>query len=362
MFAVYAGALVAAAPVAGHWVDRQGNRRPLLAGVLGLAIATLLFAFARDPGLLILGRALQGLAAGVVWTAGLALVAVTHAPQERGKAMGTALASFSIGTLVGPPLGGLMSQWLDPRAPFLLAFAIALADGVARWILIPSDVSIEPRDAVSEVRGRPGILLVVILSATGAALIAFLEPILPLHLFATENASSGAVGLIFGLAALAGAVATVLAGFALRWVAPRWLAAAGCLMAAGALLALSGLGHGVVPAGVGLAVVVFGASLVLTPTVTVMSEIAEARQPPAYGSVYALYTLAYTGGLTVAPLAAGLAMQGLGFDGATRVAAAATIAVTVSLVFVGKYRRPAAPDPSRNGEKLSANSTLLNRN
>jgi MFS transporter, DHA1 family, solute carrier family 18 (vesicular amine transporter), member 1/2 len=351
MFAVYAGALVAVTPLAGRWVDRQGNRRPLLAGVFGLALATLLFAFASQPGLLILGRALQGSAAGVVWTAGLALVAATHGPRERGVAMGKALASFSIGALAGPPLGGLLAGWFGPRVPFLLAFALALGDGVARWMLIPRDADTERRGAISDVRHRPGIPLVVILTATGAALIAFLEPILPLHLFTTENVGSEAVGLIFGAAALAGAVGTPLAGMVLRRVAPEPVAAVGCLMAAGGLLALGSGLRGVVPVGAGLAVVVFGASFVLTPTVTVMSEIAEARQPPAYGSVYALYTLAYTGGLAVAPLGAGLAMQGLGFDGATRVAAAVAVLVTLTLALTTRKLRP--PAASRTARKCA---------
>lgn len=53
--------------------------------------------------------------------------------------------------------------------------------------------------------------------------------------------------------------------------------------------------------------------------------------PPAYGAVHALYTLAYTTGLAVAPLAAGAAMAGLGFSGATRPAAGVTLAVGIAV-------------------------------
>ena len=89
LFAVYAGALMLVTPLVGIWVDRSGPRGPLLVGMIGLAAATLLFAFA--PGLagLFLARALQGLSAGVSWTAGLALIATTHSLEQRGKAMGT---------------------------------------------------------------------------------------------------------------------------------------------------------------------------------------------------------------------------------------------------------------------------------
>ncbi|TYB49312.1 MFS transporter [Actinomadura chibensis] len=358
MFAVYAAALVAATPAAGLWVDRQGNRRPLLAGVAGLAAATALFAFARDPSLLILARALQGAAAGIVWTAGLALIAATHGPAERGKAMGIALSTFAVGTLLGPPLGGLLAGWFDPRVPFLLACALALADGAVRWFLVPADTGPAVRGGIREVRGRPGLALVALLTATGAALIAFMEPILPLHLFTTENAGTGEIGLVFGAAGVAAAVAPSLAGYALARLAPGVVAGTGCVVAAVALLLLGGPLDGVVQSAVGLALVTGGASLVLTPTVTVMSRIAESRQPPVYGAVYAVYTLAYTGGLAVAPFGAGWAMQGLGFDGAARTAAAVAALLTV-LVFAWGRRYPARP-PADSVETAAGKSSGAN--
>ncbi|MFF8228480.1 MFS transporter [Streptomyces caelestis] len=48
LFAVYAAALLAATPFIGVWVDRRGPRTPMLAGLLGLAAATVLFAWAVD--------------------------------------------------------------------------------------------------------------------------------------------------------------------------------------------------------------------------------------------------------------------------------------------------------------------------
>ncbi|MFI6470050.1 MFS transporter [Streptomyces sp. NPDC050516] len=339
LFAVYAAALVAATPLVGAWVDRRGNRRPMLAGVIGLAAATLLFAFAHDTTLLLVARALQGAAAGVVWTAGLSLIAATHAPAERGRAMGMALSSFAVGMLIGPPLGGLLSGWFDPRAPFLLAAVLAVADGVARWYLVPREGAVAAaRGTLSEIRGRAGLALVALLTVAGAALLAFMEPILPLHLFTTENAGVGAVGLVFGAAGVAATLAPPVAGSLLRTVAPGRVAAGGCVVAAVAMLALGSV-HGLIATATALAAVTVGASFVLTPTITVMSEIAEAKQPPAYGAVYALYTLAYTGGLTIAPLSAGWAMQGLGFTGAARVAAAAAVLVA-ALLLSRHLRRP----------------------
>jgi predicted MFS family arabinose efflux permease len=380
MFAVYAGALILAAIAAAPWIDRRGDRGPLLTGVVGLALATVLFAFGRTPVPLISARALQGAAAGVAWTAGLALLARTHPPEERGKAMGIALSSFGIGTFLGAPLGGLLAGWFGYRVPFLVAAGLALADGAARWLLIPPTAQAGPtpahaattmanrpdpdaslglvaldrsgsaREAVWRLRGLPGTARVVLLTAVGGALIAFLEPILPLHLFTTVNGiGPGSVGVVFGAAAAVAAAAPALAGLAVRRVAAQFVAAAGCALAAAGLLALSLVPDGLVPAAACLVAVVFGASLVLTPTAALVSQIAEACRPPAYGAVYALYTLAYSAGLALAPFGAGAAAQGLGFAAATRIAAAVA---AVAALAVAAARGRAAPDEAMAGDAL----------
>ncbi|MBX6766646.1 MAG: hypothetical protein IRY90_05780, partial [Actinomadura rubrobrunea] len=174
-----------------------------------------------------------------------------------------------------------------------------------------------------------------------AALIAFLEPILPLHLYSDEGAGPDAVGFVFGAGALVAALVPSLAGAALRWVSGNVMACAGCVTAALALALLGGL-SGVPLITLGLVGVTLGASLVLTPTLTLMADIAEAYRPPAYGAVYALYTLAYTVGLAVAPLAAGAAMNELGFSGATRVAAGVTLAAGLAMPTLGRTRQRTA--------------------
>ena len=342
MFAVYAGALVLATPLAGRWIDRRGNREPLLVGMVGLAAATLLFAFAGEPALLTVARALQGAAAGVGWTASLALIAATHRPAERGTAMGIALSSSGIGTLLGPPVGGLLTEWAGPRAPFFLAFALAVLDGAVRWTLIPRHSGTGAAEVRTGLRGRGGLVQVGALTAAGAALIAFPEPILPLHPFAGGEAGTGAVGLIFGAGALVAALVPPLAGAALRRVPGTAMACAGCVIAAIALLLLGRAGE-VAPIALGLIGVTLGAALVLTPTLTRMADIAEAHRPPAYGAVYALYTLAYTAGLAVAPLAAGAAMDRCGFRGGTLVAAGVALVAGVALPLLERGGRHTAP-------------------
>lgn len=334
LFAVYAAGLIAATPIAGAWLDRRGARPPMLIGLFGLAAATVLFAFAREPALLITARALQGAAAGITWTASLALIAATHAPQARGKAMGVALSAFGMGTLLGPPLGGGLAGWLGTAAPFLLVAAVAVADGVARWQLIPhEDVPRVPRERAGALRGQPGVALAAWLTALGAAVIAFPEPILPLHLASDLQVSTAAIGAVFGAAALVAAVTPPLVGAVAAKVSPLVLVSTGTLVAAVGLAALE-LGDSVIAVGAALAGVALGATLVLTPTLALMADLAEARTPPSYGAVYAVYTLAYAGGLTVGPLIAGVAVQTGGFSRAVVGAAIAVCAASIALAVV----------------------------
>jgi len=315
LFVVYAAGLIAATPLAGFWLDRRGARPPMLVGLFGLAAATVLFAFVRDPVLLVCARALQGAAAGISWTASLALIAATHHPDARGKAMGIALSAFGVGTLLGPPLGGGLAEWIGTAAPFLLVAGLALADGLARWLLIRREYAGVAPERAGALRGQRGTVLAASLTALGAALIAFPEPILPLHLTSEFGTETAAIGAVFGVAALVAAITPPLVGVALRKIPALVFVSAGTLLAAGGLASLD-LADSVVAIGAALAVVALGATLVLTPTLALMADLAEASTPPRYGAVYALYTLAYAAGLTVAPLIAGVAAETGGFGDA----------------------------------------------
>jgi MFS transporter, DHA1 family, solute carrier family 18 (vesicular amine transporter), member 1/2 len=330
LFAAYALAMLVATPVVGRWVDRSGPRAPLLAGLLALAAATALFAAVIDVpgglglGVLLLARAAQGVAAAASWSAGLALLASTHPPERRGTVMGLALSAVGVGVLLGPAASGFLADTFGPRAPFVLVAVLAAADAVARIIWVgPTAAAPAPTPLRTVARGpRAGLLIG--LTALGAAAIAFAEPVLPLHLAALGLGTTG-IGLVFGAAALLGGLAAPAAGLLTDRLGASRVAALGTLVAATGfvLCGLSVAGASIA----GVLVVGVGAQLVLAPTLVLIGGLAEHIQPPAYGAAYALYNLAYTAGLAVAPLAAGTAAALAGVA-ATTIAAAAVAALT----------------------------------
>src|SRR6185503_11363079 len=99
-----AGNLVAAMP-AGWLAGRWGVKPTTLAGLMGLAVSSLVFGLAQEIWLLDAARFTQGLASACTWAAGFAWVVERAPAGRRGEVIGMPLAAAVAGTLVVPVLG-----------------------------------------------------------------------------------------------------------------------------------------------------------------------------------------------------------------------------------------------------------------
>lgn len=142
LLAVYGAALLVCSPLAGWYADRSSSRRlPLLGGLLMLGGATVMLCLARTVALLVLGRILQGLSAGVVWTVGQALLVDTVGQKEIGQTLGWVSLSMSMGILVAPLLGGIVYDKAGYYPVFYMAFALVALDIFLRLALIEKKVA-----------------------------------------------------------------------------------------------------------------------------------------------------------------------------------------------------------------------------
>src|ERR671921_652527 len=92
--------------VSGSLADLYGERRVFTVGVAGFGIASLLCALAPTVELLVLARALQGVAGALLTPASLAIIVAMFPESERGAAIGSWTAWSGIGYLIGPLVGG----------------------------------------------------------------------------------------------------------------------------------------------------------------------------------------------------------------------------------------------------------------
>jgi EmrB/QacA subfamily drug resistance transporter len=156
--------------VGGALGDRFGRRRVFMLGAAVFTAAGLWCGLAGSAGGLIAARAVQGMGAALLVPGSLALISATHAPDQRGRAIGIWSALSGVAAAIGPVLGGVLVDHFSWR----WAFFINLPLGIALLIMCATRVP-ESRPAP----GRSGSLDVVdatLLTLGLAALVfAFIE-------------------------------------------------------------------------------------------------------------------------------------------------------------------------------------------
>lgn len=124
-----------ATPFIGRMSDKYGRKPLLVICLLGTSASLALFASAQSLVQLVVARMLDGVTGGNNSVA-QAVIADTHKPQDRAKAFGMLGAAFGVGFLLGPGLGGLLSQY-SLTLPFWVASGFALFAGILGMVLLP---------------------------------------------------------------------------------------------------------------------------------------------------------------------------------------------------------------------------------
>lgn len=110
----------------GRMADIFGRKRIFLLGLVVFASASFLCAFAQSAYWLIGWRAIQGIGAAMAASNSIAILTSVFPGNERGRALGTCLAATYVGAMVGPFLGGAMTEYLGWRSLFYLTGFLSL--------------------------------------------------------------------------------------------------------------------------------------------------------------------------------------------------------------------------------------------
>ncbi|KAG6891111.1 hypothetical protein C0995_014201 [Termitomyces sp. Mi166 len=136
LFAYSAGLVLSTPPIA-VFSERYNTRRiPLIIGLLLLAGSQVMLMEAPTYPVMCIARVLQGISSAMVWTIGLALVCDATPENLIGRQLGIAMGGLSIGSLIGPPVGGALFARFGYRGPFILGIAWTIVDLVARLLII----------------------------------------------------------------------------------------------------------------------------------------------------------------------------------------------------------------------------------
>ena len=232
-------------PIYGKLSDLFGRRPIIIFAVSLFLIASVLSGLSQSMEQLILFRGLQGLGGGAIFPVALAVVADLYTPSERGKYLGLFGAVFGVSFLIGPAIGGLITDTVGWHWIFFVNVPIGLISLVIISRLLPA---IKRPDAARHIDYLGAAVFAAAISliligltnkgtgewtdpAVGGLILAGLlitavfiwiesraaDPIVPLGLFRIRNFSVSVTAMFFAAFGFFGAVIFL----------PRWLQTVG---------------------------------------------------------------------------------------------------------------------------------------
>ncbi|WP_163510854.1 MFS transporter [Fodinicola acaciae] len=319
-------ATVVAELVTPRLVIRLGYRRVFAAGLTLLGLPALVLAFPSTMATVMIVSLVRGVGFAIIMVVAGALIATLLPPERRGEGLGiTGMVACLPGVLALP--AGI---WLANVAGFAAAFTIG---GVAAlvgllaipWIPVTAPGDDKPVGVLASLR-TPALNRPAIVFATTAMAGGIVAGFLPL---AITGGSVAAAGLFVQAAAATG----------FRWLAGRYgdRYGAGKLLVPGATVAAIGLLPLVVthnPVTVLAGMAVFGAGFGVAQNAS-MTLMLSRVSPASFGSVSAVWNIAYDAGWGWGAAAFGLAATQLGYSPAFAATAA------LMLIIIAGFRRAA---------------------
>jgi DHA1 family tetracycline resistance protein-like MFS transporter len=135
---VFASIQFACSPLLGALSDRYGRRPVILLSCFGLGVDFIVMALADGLAWLMAGRIVSAVFAASAPVANAYVADVTR-EQDRAQAYGLLGAAFGVGFILGPLIGGVLGDY-DLRYPFWLAAALALANFLYGWLVLPESL------------------------------------------------------------------------------------------------------------------------------------------------------------------------------------------------------------------------------
>jgi multidrug resistance protein len=148
LFASFSFFQFLATPVIGRLSDRYGRRPLLIFSLFGTSVSLAMIGLAPNVLILFLARILDGISGGNNSVA-QAIIADVAEGEDRTKAFGMLGASFGIGFLLGPVLGGLLSTY-GMHLPFMVASALAMAGTLLGWAILPETLAPQNRSTAAK--------------------------------------------------------------------------------------------------------------------------------------------------------------------------------------------------------------------
>jgi EmrB/QacA subfamily drug resistance transporter len=113
-------------PIAGKLGDLFGRKPFLIAGMIGFVAASALCGVSQDMTQLIVFRVFQGLFGGMLFASAFTVLGDIYSPAERARIQGLFGAVFGLSSIIGPVVGGFLTDNLGWRWVFYVNLPVGL--------------------------------------------------------------------------------------------------------------------------------------------------------------------------------------------------------------------------------------------
>lgn len=328
---------------AGLLVDRFGCKPAIIAGIMAIALSSLLLVLCRTPGQMAVVYLFFGLGLAALTPGMLSLVAHVVSSERLGEAFGWYTTAVYIAMTVAPAVGGWLAQVMELQKVFLLSGGLLVLIALLAAPVLPQSPSCSRTDLRSMVAASRELLrnrcLLACLLATVASCVGFgvFLSFVPLH-GAAQGHSPAAVGILFTAQALTNVVGRIPIGRLADRLDRRHIIAAGLVCLAVALAALGMSAHLYAMAG---CAVLLGVGMALTFTaigMLIAQRIPAAQRGLAMGMYNSCIFLGMMAGSTIMGQVLKRAGYPLGF------AAAGGVALIGMALFLGMMRSSPVSD------------------
>ncbi len=137
-FTIYMLTSTIVIPISGGLADIFGRKPIFLIGIFTFLAGSALCGLSQSMIFLIFSRGIQGLGGGILMTSVFTVVADLFPPQLRGKYMGIVTSVFALSSIVGPLLGGLITDYLNWRWIFYINIPIGVVAVILMVLFMPN--------------------------------------------------------------------------------------------------------------------------------------------------------------------------------------------------------------------------------
>jgi DHA1 family multidrug resistance protein-like MFS transporter len=197
-------------PIWGNLGDRYGRKLMIIRAILGLSLAMFLMGFARDVWQLFLLRVFQGATSGFI-AANLGFTVANTPSDRKGYAVGFLQSSHSAGSIVGPLVGGFVSDLFGFRVVFFLVAMLSIISAIliSAFVKEINKIYNEHTEGVlktfRQVASTPSLrypMIMIILGQIGIFLTFPLMPFYLEYLGAPKSILSTLTGIVVGVASV----------------------------------------------------------------------------------------------------------------------------------------------------------------